>query len=108
MEYPAGIVPHLIVSDANAAIEFYKRAFGAEETMRMPAPDGRRIMHAQMRIGPSTIFLNDDFPEYHNGKSSTAKALGGTPVVLHQYVRDVDTAIKRCADAGATVTMPAA
>lgn len=106
-EHPAGIVAHLVVGGAASAIEFYKRAFGAEEIMRMPADDGKRLMHAQVRIGSSTVYLADDFPEYCGGKSCTPKALGGSPVTLHQYVPNCDAAIKRAADAGATVTMPA-
>jgi PhnB protein len=108
---PAGqenLIPHLVCSPATEAIEFYKKAFGAEEVSRMPAPDGRRLMHAQIRIGKSFVFLVDDFPEFCGGKSQTAKALGGTPVSLHHYVADCDAAIKRAADAGATVIMPAA
>ena len=104
---PVGLVPHLVVNGAAKAIDFYKRAFGAEEVMRMPAEDGTRLMHAQVRIGPSTMFLCDDFPEYCGGKSRTATSLGGTPVTLHQSVRDCDEAIKRAADGGAKVTMPA-
>ena len=106
-ERPTGIVPHLAVNGAAAAIEFYKKAFGAEEIMRMPEENGTRLMHAEIRIGPSTVYLADDFPEYCGGKPRNATALGGTPIVLHQYVRDCDAAIKRAADAGATVTMPA-
>jgi uncharacterized glyoxalase superfamily protein PhnB len=100
------IIPHLVCSPCVEAIEFYKKAFGAEEVSRMPAPDGR-IMHAQIRIGKSFLFLVDDFPEYCGGQSSTATALKGTPVTLHQYVEDCDAAMKRAQDAGATVMMPA-
>jgi PhnB protein len=107
-DVPVGLVPHLVVSDGAAAIEFYKKAFGAQETMRMPAEDGKRLMHAQLRIGESTLYLADDFPEFCGGKPRNPKALGGTPVTIHQYVRDVDASIKRAADAGATVVMPAA
>lgn len=107
MEQPAGLVPHLMVKGAVEAIEFYKKAFGAEEIVRMPAEDGKRLMHAQLNVGGSTLYLCDDFPEYCNGKSSTPAALGGTPVTIHRYVQDCDAAIKRAADAGATVTMPA-
>jgi len=107
---PAGqenLIPHLICSPCADAIEFYKKAFGAEEIYRMPAPDGRRIMHAQIRIGQSYVFLVDDFPEYKGGKSQTATALQGTPVYLHHYVENCDAAIQRAQDAGATVMMPA-
>jgi uncharacterized glyoxalase superfamily protein PhnB len=102
------LIPHLVCSPAAEAIEFYKKAFGAEEISRMPAPDGRRIMHAAIRIGKSVVFLVDDFPEFCGGHSSTATALKGTPVSLHHYVENCDAAIKRAADAGATVVMPAA
>ncbi len=73
----------------------------------MPAPDGRRIMHAALRIGSSILFLVDDFPEMCGGKAGSAKALGGTPVTIHHYVENCDAAIKRAQDAGATVMMPA-
>src|SRR5437868_2128191 len=99
------LIPHLVCSPVSEAIEFYKKAFGAEEVMRMPAPDGR-MMHAEIRLGASYIFLADDFPEYCGGKSQTAKALGGTPVTIHRYVPDCDAAIKRAVDAGATLMMP--
>jgi uncharacterized glyoxalase superfamily protein PhnB len=103
-----GLIPHLVCSPCSEAIEFYKTAFGAEEVARLPAPDGKRIMHAQIRIGKSFIFLVDDFPEFCGGKSSTATALKGTPVSIHHYVEDCDVAIQRAQKAGATVTMPAA
>jgi PhnB protein len=103
-----GLIPHLVCSPAAEAIEFYKKAFGAEEASRLPAPDGHKIMHAQLRIGKSYLYLVDDFPEFCGGKPSTATALGGTPVSIHHYVTDCDAAIKRAQDAGATVTMPPA
>jgi uncharacterized glyoxalase superfamily protein PhnB len=101
------LIPHLVCDHCAEAIEFYKKAFGAEEMYRMLAPDGRRIMHASIRIGKSFLFLVDDFPEYCGGKSETPKALKGTPVTIHRYVEDCDAAIKRAQDAGATVSMPA-
>jgi PhnB protein len=102
------LIPHLVCSPCTEAIEFYKKAFGAEELHRIPAPDQRRIIHAAIRIGTSLVFLVDDFPEYCGGKASTATALKGTPVTIHHYVENCDAAIKRAADAGATVVMPAA
>src|SRR4051812_48569313 len=96
------LIPHLVCSPCAEAIAFYKKAFGAEELHRMPAPDGR-IMHAAIRIGKSHVFLVDDFPEYCGGKSGTATALKGTPVTIHHYVQNCDAAIKRAQDAGATV-----
>ena len=102
------LIPHLVCSPCSEAIAFYKKAFGAEEIRRMPAPDGRRIMHASIRIGKSFVYLVDDFPEFCGGKSQSPKALGGTPVTIHHYVDNCDAAIQRAQDAGATVSMPAA
>lgn len=102
------IIPHLVCDRAADAIEFYKKAFGAEELSRSPAPDGKRLMHAAIRIGKTTIFLNDDFPEHCGGKSQTPLGLGGTTVAMHHYVTDCDAAVKRAADAGAKVVMPPA
>ena len=93
------LIPHLVCSPCSAAIEFYKKAFGAEEVHRIPAPDGRRIMHAAIRIGKSFVFLVDDFPEFCGGKSSTPTALKGTPVTIHHYVDNCDASIKRAQDA---------
>jgi PhnB protein len=101
------LIPHLVCDNCAEAIEFYKKAFGAEEISRAASVDGRKIMHAAIRIGKSFVFLNDDFPEFCGGKSQSPKGLKGTPVTLHQYVADCDAAIKRAADAGATVMMPA-
>lgn len=103
---PKGLVPHLVVDGAAKALEFYAKAFGAEETCRMPSPDGR-LMHAEMTIGDQTIFLCDDFPEYCGGKSRTPTALGGSTVTIHRYVKDCDAAIAKAEKAGASVLMPA-
>ena len=102
-----GLIPHLVCSPAAGAIDYYKRAFGAVELARIPAPGGDRLMHAALTIDGHAVFLCDDFPEYCGGKSGTAKALGGTPVTLHRYVPDCDAALARAADAGGTITMPA-
>jgi len=107
---PAGmdhLIAHLVCDPCAEAIEFYKKAFGAEEIHRMPSPDGKRIMHAAIRIGKSTVFMADDFPEYCGGKSQSPKGLQGTPVGLHLYVENCDAAVQRAKDAGATVVMPA-
>jgi PhnB protein len=101
------ITAHLVVDGAAAAVEFYKAAFGAEEAFRMPAEDGKRLMHAELRIGGGKLYLCDDFPEYYGGKPRAACMLGATPVTLHQEVPDCDAAIARAAAAGAAVTMPA-
>lgn len=101
-----GIICHLVIKDCAKAIDFYKKAFGAEEVMRMPSPDGR-IMHAEMKLGRQMLYLADDFPEYCGGKSRSPLSLGGTPVTLHRYVNDCDAAMKKAEAAGATITMPA-
>jgi PhnB protein len=100
--------PHLFVSNAAAAIEFYKKAFGAEEVGRHAAPDGKRIMHAALRVNGATLMLCDDFPEFRDGKRSTPEALGGSPVVLHLQVKDADASFNQAVAAGAKVAMPLA
>jgi PhnB protein len=100
------LIPHLVCDPCSEAIEFYKKAFGAEELQRMPAPDGR-LMHAAIRIGCSTVFLVDDFPEYGECTAHSPKRLKGTAVTLHHYVKDCDAAIKQAQDAGASVLVPA-
>jgi PhnB protein len=99
------VAPHLVVDDAAAAIDFYVKAFGATEYGRVPHPDGR-LVHAALDINGSMVMLNDDFPEYSDGKSSTPTALGGTPVTIHLQVTDVESAFQRAVDAGATVVAP--
>jgi uncharacterized glyoxalase superfamily protein PhnB len=102
-----GMIPHLIVKGAEQALEFYSKAFGAEEVMRVPSPDGR-IMHAEMRFGSALLYLADDFPEMCGGQEKNPKSLGGTASTFHRYVTDVDAAVKRAEEAGATVKMPPA
>lgn len=98
-------VPHLVVDGAQDAIEFYKKAFGAQELSRSPAPDGKRLMHAALLIGKSHVFLCDDFPEMSGGKKRDPKSLGNSPVTIHQYVEDCDATIASAEKAGAQVTM---
>lgn len=95
------VTPHLVVSDPARAIEFYKNAFGAEETARMPGPDGKTIMHAEIRIGDSAVMLGGEWEGVCSGPTS----LGGTSVTLHLYVKDADASYKRAVDAGATSLM---
>lgn len=103
------LVPHLVVRGAIDAIEFYKKALGATEVMRMPAEDGKRLMHAHLIVNGATIFLMDDFPEYRgnsghgDGKTMAPAELGGSSFLLHLEVANCDEAVKRAADAGATV-----
>jgi uncharacterized glyoxalase superfamily protein PhnB len=98
-----GLTPHLVCDGAADAIDFYKRAFGAEELMRMPAPNGR-LMHAAISIEGSMVMLVDEMKEH--GVLSPA-SLGGSPVTLHLNVANADTAIERAVAAGATVTLAA-
>ncbi|MFQ5775156.1 MAG: VOC family protein [Kiloniellaceae bacterium] len=99
------VTPHLVVSDAAAAIDFYVKAFGAVELFRMPVPDGGKLMHAELRIGESPLMLVDEMPDF-GGTSPTT--LGGTPVTLHLYVEDTDRAYERAVAAGAAPVMPPA
>jgi uncharacterized glyoxalase superfamily protein PhnB len=96
------IYPYLRVHDAAEAIEFYTRAFGAEERFRLTEPSGR-IGHAEIRIGPSTIMLCDEFPE--SGVTGP-RSLGGTSFALHLHVDDVDSAFARAVSAGGTIVRP--
>jgi PhnB protein len=103
---PAGyhsVTPYLTVNDGARAMDFYKRAFGARETERMPGPGGK-LMHAEFRIGDSVVMLSDEFPGMSTCKAPTS--LGGTTGSLMLYVKDVDTAFKRAVDAGCTSLMP--
>ena len=83
---------YLIVNDAARALEFYKQAFGAVETMRMNGP-GDRIGHAEIRIGNSTIMLADEFPDYG---ALSAQTIGGSPIKMHLQVADVDATFAEC------------
>jgi PhnB protein len=95
--------PYLTVRGAAAAIEFYGRAFGASEVMRMPSADGSMIMHAEIRLGDSVVMLND---EMEGGSGRSPKGVGATTGHVHLYVPDVDRAFDRAVQAGATVAMP--
>jgi PhnB protein len=105
---PAGfhtLTPHLVVKGASQAIEFYKKAFGAEEIGRLPGPDGKSLMHASIKIGDSPLFLVDEMPQMG---SLGPHGLGGTPVTIHVYVEDVDAVFSQAVAAGAQVRMPLA
>jgi uncharacterized glyoxalase superfamily protein PhnB len=100
----SAVTPHLICAGAADAIEFYRKAFGAVEEARLPAPDGR-VMHALIRIGGAPVMLVDEMPEWG---ALGPKALKGSPVTIHLYVQDVDAVVNRAVKAGAKVTMPVA
>jgi PhnB protein len=95
------ITPYLTVDDGKAAIEFYKKAFGATDEGIMSAPDGR-IAHAALKIGDSKIMLSDPFPQ---SACKTPKEIGGTTIAIFLFVEDVDSVVQDAADAGATITM---
>ena len=96
------ITPHLVVSDAAKAIEFYKKALGAQENDRFMAPDGKSVMHAQLKIGNSILMLGSEFPPH----CLSPKSRGGTSVSLNVYVENDDAAFDRAVKAGCTVKMP--
>jgi PhnB protein len=98
------MTPQLTVKSSAQAIDFYKRAFGARELVRMASPDGK-IMHAELKVGDSLFFLTDEFPDM-GGRAP--QSLGGSTGSYHLYVPNVDTAFKRAIDAGAQVAMPVA
>ena len=97
------VTPHLVCKGAAQAIEFYKKAFGAEERVRLDTPDGKKVLHASLRIGDSAIMLADEFPDWGSVGPETLK---GTPVVIHLYVKDADSVFDQAVKAGATVKMP--
>ena len=95
------LTPYLAVDDAKAAIDFYQRAFGAKERVRMHGPDGM-IAHAELEIGDSKVMLADPFPQ---ARTRPPKELGGTSVGVFVYVENVDEVFQQAVDAGATATM---
>jgi uncharacterized glyoxalase superfamily protein PhnB len=99
------ITPHLVVKGASQAIEFYKQAFGAKEVRRLLGPDGKSIIHAEVKIGDSLLFLVDEIPEMNClGPGSS----GGSPVTIHLFVENVDSVFKAALAAGAKERMPVA
>jgi len=97
------LTPHLIVSDAKQAAEFYQKAFGAEIRGMAHGPDGK-VIHAEMKIGDSIVMFNDEFPAYGVVSPTTTKA--STCVTTHMYVEDADKVYNSALAAGATVVMP--
>ena len=105
---PAGmhtVTPQLTLRESARAIQFYKQAFGAQELMRMPGPDGRGIWHAEIRIGDSVLYLSDEMPQSPtSAPSPTHKPTG----IVQLYVADCDAVFQAAVQAGARVTMPLA
>jgi PhnB protein len=98
------VTPYLTVDDAASAIEYYKKAFGATERLRMDTPDGK-VGHAELEIGDSLVMLSDPTPE---ATTRPPSELGGTSAGIFLYVDDVDAVVKKALRAGATVTMEVA
>jgi PhnB protein len=99
--YPR-VSPYLCVDGADAAIAFYREVFGAVERARMGAPGGK-IGHAELQLGDSVIMLSDEFPDMG---APSPKTVGGTPVTISVYVKDVDAAFERALKAGAQALRP--
>lgn len=99
------VTPCLMVRGADRALEFYRKAFGAEVLDRLTGPDGKSVIHAQIKVGNSFIFLGDEVPGMEGG---APEKYGGSPASLHLYVEDVDAAVERAVTAGAQVRMPVA
>ena len=98
------LTPYLTIKNAAEALDFYKRAFGADETFRIASPDGK-IGHAEIRIGDSAIMLSDEFPEMG---ARGPESIGGSPVMLHLYVENVDALVDRAVQAGGKLERPVA
>ena len=99
------VTPYLIVHNATEALKFYKKAFGAKELMCFADPQSKKVMHAEIMIGNSMIMLSEECPEM---KCFGPKTIGGSPVMLHHYVENVDAVFKKAVAAGATVLRPVA
>lgn len=102
------VIPHLVVDGAAKAIEFYERAFGAEQLSAMPTPDGARLIHAAIAIGGQQVYLVDEFPENRaeGGVMAAPPSLKGTSVAIALNVDDADAIFARAVEAGATAHMP--
>jgi PhnB protein len=94
---------YLVVRNAPKAIEFYKKAFGAEERFRMAGPDGKSIMHADLKLGDSVFMLTEESPEM---KAQSPESIGGSPVSMYVYVKDVDSVFNQAVSEGSTVLKP--
>ena len=97
------INPYLVVRNADRAIEFYKKAFGTEERFRMQGADGKTIMHAELKIGDSVFMLTEESPDM---KALSPESIGGSPISLYVYVKNVDGVFNQAVSEGATVLYP--
>ena len=94
---------YLVVRNVDKAIQFYKKAFGAEERFRMHGPDGKTIMHADLKIGDSVFMLTEESKEM---KALSPESIGGSPVTMYVYVKDVDSIFNQAISEGATELKP--
>ena len=96
------VTPTLTIRGAANAIEFYKKAFDAQEISRFPSPDGK-IVHAQIKIGDSIVMLNDEFPQMN---CFSPQSVGGPSTTIYLYVTDADTVFAKAVSCGAKIRMP--
>jgi PhnB protein len=99
---PIGLTPHLFVRDADGAVAFYRRVFGAAELLRNSLPDGR-VLFVELAVGPTRLLVSEETPTLG---ALAPPTIGGSPVLLHVEVQDVDAVARRAVDAGAVVEMP--
>jgi uncharacterized glyoxalase superfamily protein PhnB len=99
------VTPMVMFKDGRAAIEFYKRAFGAVERFALPGPDGKGVMHAELQIGDSILMLGEEHPAE---PCKSAETMQGSPVSFYIYLANVDQAFQRALNAGAESKMPVA
>jgi PhnB protein len=97
------LTPYLGIRGSAKALDFYKKAFGAEELFRIPGPTPDSVGHAEIRIGDSIVMLSEEMPQMG---MKGPQSLGGTPVTLVLYVKDVDASVKQAVAAGATIVRP--
>jgi PhnB protein len=99
---PRSLTPHLFVRDTDAAVAFYRSAFGAAELFRNRLPDGR-VLFVELAVGPARLLVSEETPTLG---ALAPPTIGGTPVLLHLEVEDPDTVARRAQDAGAEVEIP--
>jgi PhnB protein len=101
-ERPMGLTPHLFVRDTDAAVAFYRNAFGAAELWRNSLPDGR-VLFVELAVGPARLLVSEETPTLG---ALAPPTIGGSPVLLHVEVQDVDAVARQAVEAGAAIEMP--
>jgi len=99
-------IPHVIVSDGMAALDFYKEVFGAETGHNMMTPDGKRLMHGEIELDGHKLFVSDEFSAAEGGMCKTPQSLSGTSVRITVQIDDADALVERAVARGAKVLMP--